>query len=324
MNNNHTPNYNNTDNSPMHYALGPNSIFLLDGNKPIEISNDQINYKTILDAILQNDWVTVRENLDESTALINASHGAVSIVNNKILYHGNELHNNAAKKLTDLIAQGFTDVDRWLKFIDKLMANPSYNSREQAYNFIAHQGMPLTEDGNLIGYKGVRDDYKDKYSGQFDNSVGREHSMTRSHVDDNPNNGCSTGFHIGSHEYADSWASSDGRLMLVEYSPADIVSVPDEHLHGKLRVCRYKVIDECHTRRPVQDGAYGSHQEVDTQIFDFIEDKQDRYGQAWLESVQLEFPSATMEQIIDTIEEHNYHPDVSWDSNASDWQIRMN
>ena len=321
MNNNHTPNYDNTDNTPMDYALGPNSVFLLDGAKPIEISNDQINYKNVLDAILNNDWVTVRENLDERVALINASHGAVSIVNNKIMYHGEELHNNAAKKLTDLIAQGFSDVDRWLKFIDKLMNNPSYNSREQAYNFISHQGMPLTVDGNLIGYKGVSSNYRDKHTGKFDNSVGKEHWMLRHGVDDNPNNGCSAGFHIGSHEYADSWASSDGRLMLVEYSPTDIVSVPNERLHGKLRVCRYKVIGECHTRKPVQDGAYG--QETDTQIFDFIQDKQNSYGHTWYESVQLEFPSTTMAEIINTIEENDYHPDVKWDTDADDWQIQM-
>ena len=319
MNNNHTPN-----NKPMLYQFGNSRITVVDEDgSPTTITSDQINYKTVYDAVLQNQWDVVRENIKEEVALINATRGAVAIRDNKVFYRGEELHNNAAKKLTDLISQGLTDVDRWLLFIDKLMANPSYNSREQAYDFIAHQGMPLTKEGNLIGYKGVRDDYKDKYSGKFDNSVGQEHWMMRSDVDDNPNNGCSTGFHIGSHEYADSWASSDGKLMLVEYSPADIVSVPDEHLHGKLRVCRYKVIDECHTRRPVPDGAYGYDQDTDTQIFDFIKDKVDNHGNAWLESVQLEFPSVSMEQIIDTIEENYHYPDVSWCSHANDWRVSM-
>ena len=323
MNNNHTP-----KNIPMFVSFGDSSLTLVDTDgTPTTISNDQINYKTVYDAVLTSDWATVRDNLDEPKAIINATHGNVSIENNKSKYHGEELHNSVAKKLTDLIAQGMTDVDRWLKFINKLMANPSYNSREQAYNFIAHQGMPLTEDGNIIGYKGVRDDYMDKYSGTFDNSVGKEHWMQRADVDATPNNGCSSGFHIGSHEYADSWASSDAKLMLVEYSPADIVSVPDEHLHGKLRVCRYKVIDECHTRRPVQDGAYGENtdQDCNKQLIDFLEQQCDEWGYTSYAEIQHEFPWATMDDVLSLCREHlNASNPLSWNSTSNDWDISLN
>jgi hypothetical protein len=319
-------NYNKHNSDPLHYALGPQSIFILEGNKPIEISSDQINYKTVLEAIMAGDWQTVKENLDEPTALINASHGNITVEDSKILYQGEELHNNAAKKLTDLIAQGLTDIDRWIKFIDKLMANPSYNSREQAYNFIAQQGMPLTAEGNIIGYKGVADNYMDKHSGKFDNSIGKEHWMLRTGVDDNPTNGCSSGFHIGSHEYADSWASCDGHLMLVEYSPTDIVSVPEEHGFGKLRVCRYKVIDECHTRKPVQDGAYGHDRNdlFDNNLWDFISCETDNWGHVSYLEIQHEFPTASMDDIMNLCKHHSREPQLSWSNTDNDWHISLN
>lgn len=324
--NNHTP-YQNT-NKEMLYQFGDLRVTVIEEDgTPTTITSDQLNYKTVYDAILQNDWNTVRENLDEPKAIVNATHDNVSIENNKIMYHGEELHNSVAKKLTDLVSQGFTKFDRWLKFIEKLMANPSYNSREQAYNFIAHQGMPLTPSGNINGYKGVAYDYMDKYSGNFDNSVGKEHSMPRNNVDDNPNNGCSTGFHIGSHEYADNWASSDGRLMLVEYSPTDIVSVPDEHLHGKLRVCKYKVTAECHTRRPVPDGGYGYDEDesLDKQICDYIQDNCNEWGNICYNEVQQEFPSTNLSEILSICREylHTDNP-LSWNDEANDWNISLN
>ena len=243
----HTTNT-NTNATPLHYAFGANSIFVLDGNKPIEVTSDRANYHALHQAIKDSDWEAARDYLDESKQLIKYTHGRVSVIDNELHFDGQPLHNAAANKLKDLIIQGHTDVDRWIKFLEKLMANPSYNSREQAYNFISQQGMPLTESGNIIGYKGVADNYRDKHSGKFDNSVGQSHSMPRINVDDNPNNGCSSGFHIGSHEYADNWASSDGRLMIVEYSPEDIVSVPEEYGYGKLRVCKYKVVGESESR----------------------------------------------------------------------------
>lgn len=322
-NNNHTPNYDNTNNSPMHYAFAPRSVFLLDGNKPIEITSDQLNYKAVQKAILNQDWVEVRANLDEPKSIINASHGDVSIVDNKVLYRGEELHSSVAKKLSDMINEGFTDVDRWLKFIEKLMDNPSFNSREQAYNFISHKGMPITEDGNIIGYKGVREDYMDKFSGQFDNSIGQKHEMMRSQVDDNPNNGCSSGFHIGSHEYADSWACEDGRLMLVEYSPADIVSVPDEQLHGKLRVCKYKVIDECHTRSAINNGAYNVSN--DNEIEDFIVTNCNNYGSVSYHDIRDAFPSASMDDVLTICKDNlSILNPLSWNKESNDWDISLN
>ena len=241
------------------YGYGDGCITIFDPKtkQPITVYENSLNYHALRDALNANDKEQVFQLLDEKQVLNNVTNGRVTVTGDTVLLDGKELHSAEAKKLVDLVSEGATNIDRWFRFIEKLHANPSYHCRTQAYNFITHQGMCMTESGNLIGYKGVRDDYKDKYSGKFSNHIGAELSMRRSDVDDNPNNGCSSGFHVGSHEYADNWAGSDGRLMIVEYSPADIVSVPDESGYGKLRVSRYKVIDESHTRNILNDGAYG-------------------------------------------------------------------
>jgi hypothetical protein len=138
-------------------------------------------------------------------------------------------------------------LDPFINFYEKLDSNPSFNSRQQLFNFIANREMPVTPDGYVLGYKGVRHDYFDKYSGNFFNGIGETIGMDRKLVDDNPDNGCSNGFHLGSHSYANSWRGGDGKLMLVKFDPADAVSVPNDGC-DKLRVCKYTVIADISDR----------------------------------------------------------------------------
>jgi hypothetical protein len=121
------------------------------------------------------------------------------------------------------------------------MANPSRRAVEELYGFLENEGMAITPEGYVIGYKGVSHDFTDRFSGKFDNSVGRTHEMPRNQVDENPNNPCSYGFHIGSHRYATSWAGGGGNVVLVKFDPADAVAVPVDEAE-KLRVCKYEIV----------------------------------------------------------------------------------
>ena len=147
-------------------------------------------------------------------------------------------------KLLSLMREGIKDPSPLFNFIERLLDNPSHHSVEQLYNFLNYKELPIDPDGYVIGYKGVRDDYKDKYSGTYENFVGKILEMKRRNVDDDPNIGCSYGFHVGSFDYADSWANHDGRLMVVRFDPKDAVSVPNDCEYQKLRVCKYEVIGE--------------------------------------------------------------------------------
>jgi len=143
-----------------------------------------------------------------------------------------------------------------VKFLGKLMDNPSRRSVDELYTFLEHKNMPITAEGNFLAYKGVNNDFTDNYSGKFDNSVGQVLKMRRNGVCDDANLGCSSGFHAGSYDYAKGYASGGGNLMVVEINPADVVSVPHDCECQKLRTSEYKVVGHYETIEapPIDDG----------------------------------------------------------------------
>ena len=133
--------------------------------------------------------------------------------------------------------------DSLLRFWEKLKQNPSFNSRKQLFRFLENKGHSLTEDGCFIGYRGVTEDFKDKHTKTFNNSPGSVCELPRAEVDDNPNNTCSKGLHVGGYEYAKNFASG-GKLVLVKVNPKDVVAVPNDYDGQKMRVCRFEVLKE--------------------------------------------------------------------------------
>ena len=137
------------------------------------------------------------------------------------------------------------------------MKNPSQRAINELYGFLEHGNMPITADGCFIAYKSVRTDFKDVHTGTYDNTPGNVHEMPYEHVDPNCEQHCSTGFHVGSYEYASTFGG--GNLILVKVNPADAVSVPTDHDAQKLRVCRYEVISLC--QGLIQEPTYGKLEE---------------------------------------------------------------
>jgi hypothetical protein len=126
------------------------------------------------------------------------------------------------------------------------MENPSMQSQKELYDFLEHEHLPITEDGHFLAYKAVRNDYKDKYRGTFDNSVGQVVKMQRAKVDDDRARGCSDGLHAGALNYVAGYGSveSGDRIVIVKINPRDVVSVPSDCNCEKLRTCRYEVVGE--------------------------------------------------------------------------------
>ncbi|NDG54042.1 MAG: hypothetical protein EBY39_13640, partial [Flavobacteriia bacterium] len=150
-------------------------------------------------------------------------------------------------------------------------ANPSANSVNELYSFMSYKSLANTPEGKVLGYKGVQSDYWSSTGNadtivlqgetnerhQILNKVGATIEVARRCVDDNKDNHCSFGLHVGSFDYADSWAGENGRLLLVEFDPADAVSVPTDCDFQKLRVSKYKVIsDITDTRKELNKPVY--------------------------------------------------------------------
>lgn len=128
-----------------------------------------------------------------------------------------------------------------LKFWEKLQSNPSFHVRANLFKFLENHGHSFTEEGDFIGYRGVSDDFKDKRTGKFDNRPGQVCRMPRELVDDNPNNSCSHGLHIGGFKYAKDFGP---KLVVVKVDPRNVVAVPDAYAGNKLRVCEFEVLSE--------------------------------------------------------------------------------
>lgn len=129
-----------------------------------------------------------------------------------------------------------------LNFVKNLYLNPSMSAVEQLFDFLDHKNMPITPDGCFLAYKAVKSNFKDKYSGKFDNSIGNTVSIERNTVDDNRNAACSHGLHVGTIEYVKGYGSGSDVVVIVKVNPKDVVSVPVDHDCQKLRCCEYKVV----------------------------------------------------------------------------------
>lgn len=127
-----------------------------------------------------------------------------------------------------------------VNFWRRLRHNPSTNSVQQLYKFLEVCKCPITEDGLFVSVKGVyaTDDPDVFYSGHdysFKYTLGKYSEMPRSEVEDDPHRACGKGLHAGSFKYASGWAPIVIELLI---DPADVVSVPNDHNHEKLRACR--------------------------------------------------------------------------------------
>lgn len=161
-----------------------------------------------------------------------------------VSYNGFALHGVLVDKIVDLYRNGL-DFERFAKFLENLMDNPSKRAVDELYSFLTYVQLPITEDGCFIGYKKVTDNYRDYYSGNFDNSPGQRVFMLRNMVDDQKENTCSRGLHVGSLQYADKeFYPGQGRVILVKVNPKDVVSVPSDYNGQKLRASEYVVLND--------------------------------------------------------------------------------
>lgn len=223
------------------YLITGNSVVVVINNKQHTLSKGNIGFEALIDAIKEGRWEDVPALASPVTAVRKFSNGLVDVVDGQVTYDGEATHSVLTQKIVDMFEQGF-DINPLTNFMRNLYANPSKRAVDELYGFLEAGNMPITEDGYFLAYKKVREDYKDVYSGRFDNSVGQVVSMSRNKVDDNKDNTCSVGLHFCSFDYLKSFGGT--RIMILKINPADVVSIPSDHQQQKGRTWRYEVIGE--------------------------------------------------------------------------------
>jgi len=270
------------------YIVTNSSVSIVWDGKPYTISSDNPSYQSLIKCLLNANWEDIPNFLSIEKTIVNFSHGNISIREGKVFAKDRELHGVVVEKLLQFLRQGSKDAEHLLNFIDRLFANPSSNSVEQLYTFLGYKNLPITEKGFVIGYRGVQNDWYSRSGNkstvvvqgrtnenyQIYNGVGETIEVVRNCVDDNKSNHCSHGLHVGSYDYAKDWAGSNGRVVMVEFDPADAVSVPTDCSFQKLRVSKYKVIGEIPREKitseaPLNEASYDTSGEID------IEDETD-------------------------------------------------
>jgi len=208
-----------------------------------------------------------RDNGDEVVRLMSISDsvmdyfsasGKIAIKGGTIWYGNQVLHGLDVERTLDMMRIN-VPVGPMVSFLEAKMRNPSQRAVNELYKFLDHRQMPITPNGTILGYKGVQADFysrmgnpktvvlqgKTNEAGQILNEIGATIEVARNSVCDDYKEGCAEGLHIGSREYAESWAGPEGKVLLVEFSPEDAVSVPECSQFQKLRACKYTIHGEC-------------------------------------------------------------------------------
>ena len=267
------------------YTLSENSLTIFWEGKPYTLRNDHPNFNLAKKAIFDARYDDLGDLLDIAKSIENFVEGDIEVKDEVVYYKGHRLHGVVVDKLIEMLRSGMKDSAPLTNFITRLQANPSANSVNELYSFLSYKSLATTPEGRILGYKGVQGDFWSSTGNadtivvqgetnerhQILNKVGSTIEVARRCVDDNKDNHCSFGLHVGSYDYANGWAGESGRLLLVEFDPQDAVSVPTDCDFQKLRVSKYKVIsDITDTRKeletPVYEAnkpIYGSNDDVD-------------------------------------------------------------
>ena len=290
--------------SKVPYNMSEDSITIFWEGKPYTIRKDNANFSAVKQALLDARYEDVGSLLDIAKAVEDFVEGDVEVRDEVVYYKGqHRLHGVVVDKLLEMLRSGMKDSTPITNYISRLMENPSSNSVGELYTFLGYKSLPITPEGNVLGYKGVQSDFwsttgnadtivkQGQTNGrhQIFNGVGETIEVQRRSVDDNKDNHCSFGLHVGSYDYANSWAGNGGRLLLVEFDPQDAVSVPTDCNFQKLRVCKYKVVADITDSRKELDKAvyeankpiYGSNDDLSELDEDWEDEDMDQTDSSW-------------------------------------------
>jgi hypothetical protein len=214
------------------------------------------NYNKLITHLKNNNVEHFEDSYDIVSHVNAFCEGYVNCTDGSLSWDGIKMPSMFTSTILDMVKQGFP-FEPMLNFLDNLSQNPSDHAIVELFDFMENKNMPITYDGCFLSYKAVSEDYKDMYSGTFDNSVGRVCSVPRHTVNSNRDHGCGAGLHVGAIDYAKSYGGIDidsynnggdddggNRLMICKVNPRDVVSVPTDSKFQKLRTCRYEVVSE--------------------------------------------------------------------------------
>ena len=223
---------------------GAGAALVING-RPYTIDKSHPNFESVLDLIRAKDWQFIPELINISLSLVKFANGKVLVDPDAgvVLYGGREVHNVLVNHMLTMMGNGF-DIEPMAQFLANLYQNPNAETIEALYGWMQHNNVTITEDGCLVAYKRVRDDYKSFHDGSTVHAIGFETSIPRDMCDQNNRNTCSAGLHFCSHAYLPNYHGGQGRVLILKINPRDVTAIPNDYNFAKGRACAYTVIGE--------------------------------------------------------------------------------
>jgi hypothetical protein len=268
-----------------HIKSNDNHWTVVINGQPHQFDHTHHNYAALVECVHSGD-------ADEFVSMLNAgdeiedwSDGDFEFKDGFLYFEDEQIASDPTNRIIQCIKQGFPHKPI-LNYLTNLYDNVSERAVQESYTWSSHKGLPITDDGMMVGYKGVRTydsetsvqgkngeiqdgDLVDIYTGNsFRNNPGDKCSMKRRQVCDDHTQGCSSGLHVGTYDYACDWAGPSGTVVLVKFNPKDIVSVPSDCNCQKMRVSEYEVISIA--REQLEEAVYDHNDYND--IDDYIDD----------------------------------------------------
>lgn len=220
------------------YTVTNDSVMVIIDGRITTVMRSAPNFVFLREAVVSEDWDEVRAHLETGSSLSKWARGRFTIKDNAVFFDGVPVPSDFNNRIVEMATAGESP-EPLFRFWERLQRNPSARSIEQLWRFLNLVGIPLTQDGHFLGYKGVRPDFKDCHTGTIDNHPGQVVHVPRNKVSDDPQTPCHFGLHVGSLEYAESFGQ---RVVIVKVDPEHVVCVPYDCTSQKMRVCEYEVI----------------------------------------------------------------------------------
>lgn len=169
--------------------------------------------------------------------------GRVEVHNGGVYFDGKLIHNAITENILWGISEGF-NVKPYMRFMEKLQENPSKRAVNELFGFIQRYKLVIDEDGDILAYKKVQENWFDLHTGTINNFIGLVVKIPRNMVDDDFGLLCSEGLHCCAFDYLQSYSSAhNNRVILIKIHPKDVVSIPTDDA-AKMRICEYLVLRE--------------------------------------------------------------------------------
>ena len=235
-------------------SISDNGVFLFHNGKYNTAGPEHPNIVKIKDAVVLKKY-------DEAEKLMDVAHGMNDwakkqkfnttrfTIDDGVVYMDDQpFSDEVSQKVINMMSAG-QDADALINFLRKTKKNPSATAQKELLLFCHANDFLIHRDGDIIAFKGISDNWFDKFTGTLDNHVGNILEMERNEVDDNRDRVCSYGLHFGAIKYATDYGN---KVIVVKVNPKDVVSIPSDYHNEKGRCCRYEVVAELKDKAPLR------------------------------------------------------------------------